>query len=213
MKRALLVRSLTLTMLAGVAVFTIGRAVSRAFLAPESAGYIYAVSALQATLRQHPAAWSGKVVFVRGDAALSSWLASTHDSTSETQRACYHGGATNDPLDRWCPLLTPDGHPVSLVIFDDPPVHDAPLPFGLSSPYGARPFLTLRTQLAPPSSLARALHWLPWIGRFVSVDTPATRIIGGVPHIFRIRLLPPHPPCNVLVVPDCADAVLAAPPG
>ncbi len=133
---------------------------------------MYSVGQVEHWLDQNPAAWRGRVVFVRGTPTTSHWETSPMD-----EQVNLYVCSPPQP----CALSVPTGQFAEIYLVDT----------GLYRPHIATPHpLLLRVPPVSSNALLPFLRRLPAIGSLLPPPPPPRRWTrGGVPHIYRIQLL------------------------
>jgi len=169
MVRRIALLALGVVLVAGLVAAAVGRR------APAQA---YTVAQVRAGLAQHPAAWVGRTVLVRGVAVESSWVTGP---TSGEGHFCFGSSRSQS-----CSLAAPNGATVYLTLIDDS-VHPGPMRhiFFYRQPEMAMMTIDLTVQPVTPNPLIALARRLPPLARFLPMQG---LIPGGVSHLYRIRL-------------------------
>jgi len=169
MVRRIALLALGVVLVAGLVVAAVGRR------APAQA---YTVAQVRAGLAQHPAAWAGRTVLMRGVAVESSWVTGP---TSGESLFCFGSSRSQS-----CSLAAPNGATVYLTLIDDS-VHPGPIRhiFFFRQPEMAMMTIDLTVQPVTPNPLIALARRLPPLARFLPMQG---LIPSGVSHLYRIHL-------------------------
>jgi hypothetical protein len=169
MVRRIALLALGVVLVAGLVAAAVGRR------APAQA---YTVAQVRAGLAQHPAAWAGRTVLMRGVAVESSWVTGP---TSGESHFCFGSSRSQS-----CSLAAPNGATVYLTLIDDS-VHPGPMRhiFFFRQPEMAMMTIDLTVQPVTPNPLIALARLLPSLAHFLPMQG---LIPGGVSHLYRIRL-------------------------